>query len=238
MTGYFLSVSLIVFVASFVQSFSGFGFALISIPLLSFFYPLKIAIPLGALFGLLLNSLMFIKLKKEIAFKELKPLYFGAVIGIPIGAYLLRVVETQTLKYFLSGIIFLFLLNSTIKFYRGANVNERWGYIAGFFSGIFGGAINTNGPPVLIYFQIKTFDKNKFKGAITGFFIVTSILIVSSHIISGVTDYFVLKNFIYFFPFVFIGFYLGNFLFDKINTVVFNKLVLVFLLIIAIILII
>ncbi len=226
-------IGLIIFFAAFIQSFSGFGFSLISLPFLLFFFELKTVVALVALFGLVINFLLVIKLKKEINFKELKNLYIGAAFGIPIGLFILLIVDAKILKYAVAVIIIIFVLISFFKFTSPKALNPFWGYFSGLISGVLGGALNINGPPILIYFYCISENKIKLKSSISGYFIVSSIIIVSAHIISGITSTFIVLNFLYYLPLVLGGFYLGNFLFNKINTKSFNKAVLLLLIVIA-----
>lgn len=230
---YFI-IGFIVLLASFVQGFSGFGFALVSIPLLTYFIGIKTAIPLGALCGLLINFLLYIKLKDHINFKEIIKLLIGAAAGIPFGVFFLSTADPAIIKIILGIIIILFVFLSVFSFIPQRKMNLKWGYVFGLFSGLLGGALNTNGPPVLIYFFLQGWDKIKQKASITGFFIISSLLIVGSHIATGITGSKLLLNFVYLIPFIIVGFAAGNFLFSKISTVFFNRFILLFLFVVGI----
>lgn len=232
-TEYFI-IGFIILLASFVQGFSGFGFALVSIPLLAFFLDIKTAIPLGALCGLLINLLLYSQLHPHINFKEIKNLLIGAVAGIPFGVLFLSQADPALIKIILGIIIILFVLLSSFSIIPRHRINLNWGYLFGIFSGLLGGALNTNGPPVLIYFFLQGWDKTKQKASTTGFFIITSIMIVGSHLITGITGGALLIRFVYLVPFVVAGFAIGNVLFAKISTVFFNRFILALLLLVAI----
>jgi uncharacterized membrane protein YfcA len=238
MTHEFLLIALILLFASFVQGFSGFGLAIISIPLLSLFFNIKHVIPLIALLGFLLNILLYFELRRHIIFKNLKNLYIGSLLGIPIGIFFFLIADVKILKLIVSIIILIFVIVNFIKNLEVKKIQPIYGYVAGFFAGFLGGAINTNGPPVLIYQKMIPQSKTEFKSSITGYFILNSVLIVSSHFITGITTKFVLLNFVYFSPIIIIGFILGNKTFKKINTVIFNKIILFLLLAIALIMLI
>ena len=187
MTTEFLLIGLILFFAAFTQGMSGFGFAMVSLSLLSFFMDINSAVPLAALSGFVVNIFLLYKLKHHIVFDEVKNLVIGAVIGIPIGAYILTITSPGVLKIILGSVIILFVLLSVTKIIKQVGLKEKWGYLFGLFSGLLGGSLNTNGPPVLIYFYLHGFDKFKQKASITGFFIFTSAMVVAVHAVSGVT---------------------------------------------------
>jgi len=107
-----------------------------------------------------------------------------------------------------------------------------------FFAGILGGAFNTNGPPILIYMFLQGWDKTEQKAAITGYFIVATAIIIVSHISMGMITFEVLEKFAYVFPALMAGIIIGHSLFDKVSTVLYNKIILYALSIIGILLII
>ena len=146
---------IIILFASFVQGFSGFGFALVSIPLLSILIDIKEAVPLAALCGFVINIFLVIELKNHIRLFELKNLLIGSVIGIPIGTYFLSEANPELIRILLGIIILLFVFLSLTRLIENNGINLRWGYLFGILSGLLGGAFNTNGPPVLIYFYLQ-----------------------------------------------------------------------------------
>jgi uncharacterized membrane protein YfcA len=129
----------------------------------------------------------------------------------------------------LAAVILLFVLINAVPFIKPFKISNKWAILFGFFSGILGGAFNTNGPPVLIYFYLKDWDKFKQKASITGFFIVASILIVTSHAVSGFTTTTVLKHAGFAVPFLLAGILSGSSLFPKVSSKLYRKLILLFL---------
>ncbi len=234
---YLYIVGILLF-SSFVQSFSGFGFALLTIPVLSLIIDFPHAVALTALWGLVINLLLLKDLWKHINFKNLKYLYIGSIIGIPIGIIFLLFFEPKLLKLILAIVIILFIVFSLKKNEDVPKLNNWLSVAAGFFSGFLGGALSTNGPPIIIYLHYFSKTKEQFKASITGFFIVSSIIIVSSHLISGISDAFVFKNFFYFSPIVLIGYFLGKNVYKKVNHQFFDKTILFLLLLISILLLI
>lgn len=230
-------IGLIIFLASFNQGLTGFGFAMTSIPLLSLIIEVKEAIPIAALCGLFLNIFLTIQLRKSIKFNDIKLLVLGSAFGIPVGAYFLSAADPFIVEKILAVIILSFVILNTTHFIKPNGIENKWGPLFGFTSGVLGGAFNTNGPPILVYLYLKDWDKYKQKATITGFFIFASILIVGSHAITGVTTSQVLTKTLYAFPFLLVGLLIGSKVFLKISSKVYRKLILLFLLIISIILI-
>lgn len=221
----------ILFFAAFTQGMTGFGFAMVSLSMLSVFMTINEAVPLAALSGAVVNVYLIVKLKHHIDLREVKNLIIGAVIGIPIGSYVLTVSSPELLEFVLGVVIIIFVFLSATKIVKQVGLHKKWGYLFGLSSGILGGSLNTNGPPVLIYFYLHGFDKFKQKASITGFFIFTSAMVVATHAVTGITTGIIFMSFVYHLPFIICGILIGNYYFDKISTSLYNKIILGFLLV-------
>lgn len=229
----FFLIVIIIFFASFTQGMTGFGFALITVPLVGLLSGVKYAIPLAAICGLVVNLYLMFKLKSHVKYLDLKELILSAIIGIPIGAAFVIHADQLILKKILGGIVFLFVFLSVFKIIKQTGLNKKWGYLFGFASGLLGGAFNTNGPPILIYFYLQGYDKIKQKASITGFFIITSITVVITHLVAGLSTSEIWIDALKLFPVVMFGIILGHYLFSRISTNIYNRLILFGLFIIS-----
>ncbi|MFA8342577.1 MAG: sulfite exporter TauE/SafE family protein [Rhodothermaceae bacterium] len=233
----FILILVIIFVGSLTQGMTGFGFALVSIPLLSMIIDIKLAIPLAVLCGMVINLGLLAKMKKEIKIGEVKNLIIGNLIGTPIGAYFLTSFESGLLKQLLGFCILLFLVFTIFKIIKPVGLNRKWGYLFGFFAGILGGAFNTNGPPILIYMFLQGWDKTEQKAAITGFFTIASVVTIISYVSLDIFTVQIFEYFMYGFPLLIAGIFLGHNLFGKVSTKLYNRLILTGLSLITIFLI-
>ncbi len=237
MNDYPILIAIIVLIAATIQSFSGFGFAIISVSLISIFFNIKPIIPLISLCGLLLNLILFLELRKNIDFKSLINLYIGSFIGIPIGINFYIIADVKIIKIILALIVIFFVVINAIKTIHLKKKFKFVEILVGFFAGFLGGAINTNGPPVLLYQKIIPQSNINFKAAIIGYFVINSILIVSYQIFTKITTITVFYNFLKIAPLIIIAYFMGNYLFKKFSAVFFNKIILFLLFLIAFILI-
>lgn len=234
MENVFIMLLLIIFIAAFVQGLSGFGFQLVALPLLSLVINIKEAIPLAALCGYLVNIYLIISLRQHIKIFTLKRLIVGATVGIPIGAYFLASADPVIVERLLGIFIVSFALLTYFKVIKNIGLNVNWGYIFGLFSGLLGGAFNTNGPPIIVYFYLQGLNKEELKASITGYFIFTSSLIVLSHLVSGLATTETYISFLKFIPIVLIGIVTGNMVFKRINSGMFNFIILIILFVLGV----
>jgi len=127
-----------------------------------------------------------------------------------------------------------FALLTYFKVIKNIGLNVNWGYIFGLFSGLLGGAFNTNGPPIIVYFYLQGLNKEELKASITGYFIFTSSLIVLSHLVSGLATTETYISFLKFIPIVLIGIVTGNMVFKRINSGMFNFIILIILFVLGV----
>ncbi len=236
MTTYIL-IGLTVFFAGLIQGLTGFGAALVSIPLLTLMISVKTAVPLVALNGIVLLVIMFISLREHVDFRLVAPLVAGSLPGLPVGIYILKYHDEAVIKLILAVVLISYSLYSLLGKEIRANLGAKSGYISGFISGVLGGAITASGPPVIIYAAIKGWDGAKFKATLTAFFLVLGIFIVTAHAIGGVTTAEALRYFIFCAPCIALGTIIGSRLYHKLNQTLFKKIVYILILIMGLMMI-
>ena len=88
----------IVFVAAVLQSLTGFGFALVVMPLVTLVTDLKTAAPLVALAGLTAYTVNLIRFHRAVDLGELARLGVASALGIPVGIWALARVDELTIN--------------------------------------------------------------------------------------------------------------------------------------------
>ena len=84
-----LAVLLILFVATLIRSAFGFGEALLAVPLLAFFVPVKVAAPLAVLVSITIAALVVAQDWRKVHARSAAWLVVSSVLGIPLGLLLL-----------------------------------------------------------------------------------------------------------------------------------------------------
>ena len=223
----FVLLSLIFFMAGFIQGLSGFGSALLAMPLLTIFIDVKIAVPLCILNSFLITSYLSFKLKDYMEIKKILPLIVGSLPGIYLGIVFLKSMEPDLIKILLGLLIVSYCFYTLVFRPAPRKIHRSWAYIAGFGSGFIGSAFSAGGPPTIIYTTLTGWSKNHIKATLTGFFFIGNIIIITGHAASGLTNTLVLKYMLVSAGFVLLGVYLGSQLYDKTNTLVYLKVILI-----------
>ncbi len=231
-----LSIGAIALFGAFVQGTIGFGFGLMAMALLPFVVPVKFAIPFVAVFTMTTNIIINIQLRRHFRWWRVKPIVIGVVLGVPLGIFFLKQVDEHIVKLMLGVFLTGFALHALLSKAAADRppIGDPWGYVAGFFAGILGGAFNTGGPPVVVYTAAKRWDKDATKSTLQVSLFVTGVVQLTGFAATGMLTWETLRFNLITFPAVPLGVLLGTLVYNRVNQRTFHRAVLVLLLIIGI----
>lgn len=209
-------ILLISFIASLVRSTLGFGESLIAVPLFLLFLPAEVAVPLSVMLSIVIALVIVIQDHKEIHFDSAKWLVFYAILGVPLGILMLIYGSEVLIKVGLGALIILYALYSLFieKNKIPKEDNKLWLFICGFLSGVFGGAYGLNGPPLVVYGNLKQWSAKQFRATLQAYFLPVSLVSVLGYYAKGfitteVSTYFAI-SLIATVPAIFLGRYLNR----------------------------
>ncbi len=172
-TIFFFAIA-VVFVAFFVKGFTGFGPALILIPILSNFFPARQVIYLSTLLDLFAGFYLLITVRRLINWQLVIPVLLLFFPGAYLGARLLSSMESSLLKQLLGaamlffiGIIWFNTLPQTNQI--KIKIRQKWTLIISFLAGIGGGLFGISGPLLVIYFKL-AYRKEIFRAQLIAIF--------------------------------------------------------------------
>ncbi|MCF8070153.1 MAG: sulfite exporter TauE/SafE family protein [Desulfobacterales bacterium] len=230
-------ISVVFLLAGFVQGLTGFGSALVAIPILTLFIDVKEAVPLTVLNGLVISLVLSLQLKKNIMWDKIFPLLAGIVPGILTGMTILKNVSSANIKFCLGIMLIAYGFYGLRYHIRQRKLFRIWGCLAGFGSGAIGAAFAAGGPPAIIYLTLTGRSKNEIKATLAFFFLINSIMTAAAHAAGGLTTRQVLYDFSVSFIFLLLGIYTGIWCYRKFKTEGYRKIVLLFLIITGILMI-
>lgn len=231
MTG--LEIAGIVFAAAFVQSLSGFGFALVVMPLLTLMLGLQTAAPLVALTALTVYTVNVARLRRAIHAREVLRLGLASALGVPMGIWILSNADGTLVKGGLGLLLILFALYSLARPAARWIPSPRWVYPAGFFAGCLGGAYNTPGPPAILYGTLQQWPRDQFRAVMQSLFLVNGVLVVASHLAAGHFTIPVLSYCLYTIPALALGIFIASRLDSRVDRERFRTLVAVMILLLG-----
>lgn len=175
----------IVFLAALLQTTSGFGFALMAMPLVSLVIGVKAAAPLVAMVGFTLYLVNLLRYRRSFSLREVAPLAVAAALGIPLGVWALSSLDERLVKAVLGVVLIGYALYVLWKPQTAPLRSNLWAYPAGFLAGCLGGAFNTPGPPVIVYGDLKQWPRDLFRSTLQALFLFSSSLVIISHAVAG-----------------------------------------------------
>lgn len=167
----------IVFLAYFTKGFSGFGEAIVAAPLLALFLPLQTVVPLFAMLAILSNALMVWFTWRHIAWGEALLISAGTAVSTLLGVQVLLNLDDRLLKQIFAVAMVLLAIPSL---WRPAGTTTRrrnlaLEFAAGALSGLTGTLFAIGGPPVVLYLTHTMDDKDRFRGTLSGTFLLSAL---------------------------------------------------------------
>ncbi len=226
-------VFLIVLLAIFVQTLTGFGLALVSMPLLTAVIGLQLTTPFVAIFGLMAEIILLVYYREALTLRAVGQLVLAALFGVPLGVWLLGNVDADIGTRLLGVIVAGYAVYALVGLTLPQLAHAGWAYGFGFVAGIIAGAFNIAGPPVIIYGNCRRWPPAMFKVNLQGFFVAVSVMVLVGHFSAGNVTTAVWRLVLVAIPAVLLGIVLGVSLDGRIPAATFRKLVLILLLLIG-----
>ncbi len=210
----------IIFVASILQTSTGFGFSIMATPFLLMLFKPQEAIQINIILSLIISGALIMKLKKDIDIHLLKKLVLGSIIGLPFGGLVYLSIDISTFKIIIS--IILLILTLMLFFNIRFKSTTTRDYFIGGISGLLTISIGMPGPPLLIYFAGTNTVKEKTRATTLAFYLFIYFISLVSQIFLTGTDMSIWRSSLYAIPAVFIGLIIGQVLFKHLNQKIFG----------------
>lgn len=228
----FTHYSLALFILTVAYTFrgiTGFGSGLISTPLLALFLPLTFVIPFISILDITASLTHVIHTRQHISWKTILKAIPFAFIGVPVGLYVLKSIDTVILVKALGIFIIIFAIYSLISPKLKKSNLLIWPAFGGFFGSLIGTLFGTGGPFYVFYFQLQQLDKSAFRATCAAVFLIDGLIRATGFSLSGFYTSTVLLNIAYALPIMFFAMYIGNHLHTNITQRTFQKAIGVFL---------
>lgn len=226
-----IAALLAVFLAGLIQGLTGFGFALVAVPIMTIFLSPKKVIPIVLIHAILIILVLLYQARKWIDLKRIWPLMIAGIVGLPFGTYLLIFLKVGTLKVLIGSVIVLFAL-AFLKGFKKEIKSEKLAFApVGFISGLLAGSTMMGGPPVILFFTNQGLNKNAFRANIVCYFVILSFAAIPVYVAGGLITKEVIKYAIWLLPAMICGGIIGIKLSRVVEEQLFQKIVLIILIV-------
>lgn len=168
----------VIFVAYVVFGMTGFGAAMVAVPVLVQFIPLQFAVPLVVLFDLACTALVGGSNWRRVSREELMRLFPWLLLGIGMGVTLLHNAGARwpliLLGSFVLAVCIKGLWGASGK--RAAPMHTHWALPFGIFGGIFSALFGTGGPIYTIYLSRRLDALDQFRATISMVILLSGVI--------------------------------------------------------------
>lgn len=219
-----IALCVIAFIAATARGFSGFGAALIFMPLASSVAGPRLVAALLLVIDFVAAAPLVPRAWAEADRKATAVIVAGALVGVPLGTYFLTRLDPVTTRWIISGFVaaLLALLLSGWR-YRGkdhATLSVAVGAVSGFCSGL----AQTGGPPIVGYWLGRPIPSKIARANILLFFGASDVFSMVSYAVSGLITSESLKLSLVIGPIYAIGIAFGVSLFGRASEQVFRTI--------------
>lgn len=210
-------------IAGCARGFSGFGGALIFVPTASAVVEPRLAVPLLLIVDLVLTPGLVPNAWRKADRPNVGMMAAGAMIGVPLGTYLLTHLDGVTIRWAIAAIVvvLLALLMSGWRYHGRPHASLTLG--VGLTSGLFSGAAQVGGPPVVAYWLGGMIPPQTVRANIVLYFAISSVLSVASYLVAGIITLETVALSLMIGPAFALGLFTGTRLFSRANETVFRR---------------
>jgi hypothetical protein len=171
--------------AGMVRGFSGFGSALIYVPLISAVYGPRVAAPTLLLIDSIASLPFAIQAMPQCNWREVTPVTIAGVAALPLGVAALVYLDPLVLRWFISTLVLIAVttLAAGWRYHGRPNLAASLG--VGVAAGFGGGAVQIGAPPLLVYWLGGQNSAATVRANIMVYFIMQGALSVLAYIYSG-----------------------------------------------------
>ncbi len=157
-----------------VTGLTGFGLALISTPLLLFVYEPRTVVVLTVFFSIFINIAVVWDSWREARHPLALALLLPSVVGVVLGAEVLRVVDPLYIRLAV-GVVVVFSALLLLRDVRLPGAETRWGpLVAGSASGALSTSTGLAGPPIVLLLASRGLPKAEFRSTSALYFLAMS----------------------------------------------------------------
>jgi uncharacterized protein len=164
--------AVVIAAACFVQGLAGFGIGLVSLAFLPFLMSPQDAVVLITLYAAVFIAVIFVPLRRDFTWHGMVELVAGSLLATPAGVWLLAVLPGDVLKRLIGLVLLVIVALEWRGLYPERLEGRAWPFGAGVAAGLFGGAVGTPGPPMILYAAAQPWSPRTVKANIQAFLLV------------------------------------------------------------------
>ncbi len=229
MIGFELIVALFAaFAAGAISGLTGFGLALISVPILLFVYEPRTVVLLSVVMSIVICADVVRDSFRDADRKIVAALILPSFVGVVMGAEILRIADPLYIRLFVGAFV-VFSAGLLLREIRLPGAKTRWGtVVAGWTSGALSTSTGLAAPPIVLLLASRDYAKHSFRGTSAFYFLFISVFGLAVLAVRGLVETSDIPLSLILVPAAILGKTLGTAILKRISETSFRKLTLLF----------
>jgi len=178
----------IAMLAGLVRGFTGFGSALIYMPLMSAVYSPQVAAPTLLLFDTICSLPFALKVWTQATRREMVPVAFGGAVFVPLGVAALVYVDILALRWFIAALVLVALAVLISGWRYHGKPTRAASFGVGARAGFGAGSVQIAAPPLLVFWLGGQNSAATVRANIMVYFILEGTLSIVAYTFTGLVD--------------------------------------------------
>jgi uncharacterized membrane protein YfcA len=165
----------VAFGAAALQTATGFGFALLSTPILATAMQPKVAVAVTTLVAAPLGWIRYRQERHDIDRPMARRLTLSAFVGMPLGLVVQHALAPNSMRLAIGSVVIVLAI-AIAAGWRLRNPSARSDAALGVVSGLLSTSTGTNGPPLVVAIDSRHAPPNVFRATLVGIFVPTGLV--------------------------------------------------------------
>ncbi len=200
----------VVFVASFVRGYSGFGFSAVFMTGLLPVLSASQLVPLSILLEIVASSSQAPRVIRDINRRFLAILVVSSLVGAPAGVFLLSVFSERSLRFGVYGVILLSTTTLLLFKTRSLSITPAGLFLSGIVAGVVNGATALSGMVLALFFSSSTIGSKTMRATMIAFLFFADVITAFMLWIADLYDALTLIRGLAVLPIMLAGLWLGT----------------------------
>jgi uncharacterized membrane protein YfcA len=171
--------------AGLVRGFSGFGGAMIYMPLVAAVYDPRIAAVTILAVDFLATTPFALPEVRRCNWREVWPITFAMAVGVPFGTWALIALDPIVLRWCIAIVVLSLLPPLAIGWRYHGEPRMPITLAVGLFAGVSAGAVQIAGPPVILYWLSRAGSAASVRANVMVFFMLCGVVLVAAYAWEG-----------------------------------------------------
>lgn len=198
-----------------VRGFGGFGASMVWVIGLSLVLPPSSAIPTAFVLEVLASIQLLPSVWRQVHWRSLRWLLVGAVIGTPVGTWLLKVIPVEPMRILLACAVLTAAVAMASKFRATKLPGPAATTMVGGVSGVLNGALAMGGPPAILMYFSSPAAVAAGRATLIVYFLGTDVWATATAAAGGLITAALIGQIAVLFPVSLIGVAVGSWLFKR-----------------------